>query len=392
MVLLLVFAGAWPVPAQPSGDAAHDLARRISAAAAGQTAALSFRNQSSLAAAAFDRIRTVIEGDLRASGVRLADTSTEAVIRVTASESFREYLLTAEIFRGEQRTVELVSWPRLAVSPRPAAGIATLEKKLIVEQDEPILDFAVAETDAGSLLLVLEPGRVAVYSASPAGWAPLRDFPIAAAGPLLRDPRGRLTVQAPAFQAYLPGVACRGTMDPPALDCTAGDALWPLASGASFLGLAAFSSGRNYFNGELMSPAGNRNTVPPFFSMALAGAGAEPLWILAGLDGRAALYNSSFTPAGPAISGWGSGLAGTEANCGGGRQVLSTRPGDASEPDALEAWELSGGEPVAASPPLDFPGPVTALWPAGATAASAVARDPRTGRYAAYSVVIRCGS
>ena len=126
--------------------------------------------------------------------------------------------------------------------------------------------------------------------------------------------------------------------------------------------------------------------------MALAGGGPEPLWVFATPDGRAAVYNSALAPAGPSLAAWGGDIAGAEARCGSGRQVLATRPSDASEPDAVEAWDVSAGQAVSLGPPLGFPGPVTALWPAGANTAAAVVRDPDTGRYAAYTVAIGCGS
>lgn len=379
--MALACLAARHAPAQTAGDAARELARKIAAAAPGPVA-LSFRNQSSLPGPAFDEVRRIVEAELRANG------SAAAEIRVTASESLRDYLLVAEVRRG---LVLMAGWPRPPATSAPTGGI-NLEKKLVWQQDEPMLDFAVAETGGTRLLLVLETARVAVYAASANGWEPRQSFPIAAPGPPSRDPRGRLTVQAPAFQAYLPGVACRGTLEPPALDCQPGDALWPLVSGATFTGLAAFRPGRNLFDGTIVTAAGGRSAVPPFFSMALAGTVAEPLWIFAFRDGRSAVYNAALAPVGPQVPDWGSDVAGAETRCGSGRQVLATRPGGDSAPDSIEAWEIDAGNARLVSPALDLPGPVTALWPAGAAGASAVVRDPQTGRFAAYAVAIGCGS
>ncbi len=85
------------------------------------------------------------------------------------------------------------------------------------------------------------------------------------------------------------------------------------------------------------------------------------------------------------MAAWGSDLAGTEAHCGGGSQILATQAGDAREPDALRAFALVQPDPVPLSPPLDLPGPVTAFWSLGGNAATAVVRDLDDGRYPAYA-------
>jgi hypothetical protein len=87
---------------------------------------------------------------------------------------------------------------------------------------------------------------------------------------------------------------------------------------------------------------------------------------------------------------WGSDIAGTDARCGGGSQVLATRPAE-GEADALQAFAVSNQAVTAMTGAVDFPGPVTALWPSGGTSVLAVARDLRTGRYAAYLVTVVCG-
>jgi hypothetical protein len=132
------------------------------------------------------------------------------------------------------------------------------------------------------------------------------------------------------------------------MNCSSGDS-----------GLAA---GRNYFAGP-----------PPYYSSAILPEGR----ILAGVDGRS-------------IAEWGSDIAAIESGCGSGRQVLASKPTEASEPDAIQAHEVTGGRATAVGDPAQFPGPVTALWSSGKQAV-AVTRMPDTGRYAAYSLSISCG-
>jgi hypothetical protein len=108
------------------------------------------------------------------------------------------------------------------------------------------------------------------------------------------------------------------------------------------------------------------------------------------LDGRTQVFDAWLDPLG-AIASWGSDIAGTEASCGGGSQVLATRPGDAGEPDAIQAFAIVNRAALALTAPVEFAGPVTALWPSGAISALAVVRDPLTGRYAAYVITVVCG-
>ena len=82
---------------------------------------------------------------------------------------------------------------------------------------------------------------------------------------------------------------------------------------------------------------------------------------------------------------------GIDARCGPASQVLATRPADGGEPDALQAFAVSNPSATAITGAVDFPGPVTALWPSGGTSVLAVAHDLRTGRYAAYLVTVVCG-
>ena len=349
-MLLLACAAAAQTPA----DAARDLARRIAGVVPKETVSLAVRNLSSLAPAQVEEARRGVEAELRAQGVRVVESGGVAV-RITASDSMRERLLVAEVPRGEERQVVMSAWPREAEGARGSP--VRLEKKLVWEQAAPILDFAVLE----GALLVLEPARVAVYARRNGGWEPLHSLAVAAPGPWPRDLRGRLVAQPGTFQAYLPGVTCRGVLEPaPSIACTPGETLWPLYSGGTLTARAAFRPGRNFFEGPVTPVSGGRVSLPPFYSAALV----DGAWVT---DAR-----------GP----WGD-VAGIEAPCG---QVL------AENGDSVQAFELAGREPAAAGAPVDFSGTVTALWPAGAAAVSVVARDSRTGRYAAYTLAVACGN
>jgi hypothetical protein len=164
-----------------------------------------------------------------------------------------------------------------------------------------------------------------------------------------------------------------------------------LDSGSRATLLANFAATRNHFDGRVAPEAGLQRTVAPFYSAASAAEQNRLLWLMAMLDGRTQIFDAGFDPVG-AVTSWGSDIAGTEANCGGGSQVLATRPGDAGEPDAIQAFAIVNRVVRPLTAPVEFAGPVTALWRLSATSALAVARNPLTGRYAAYVITVVCGS
>ena len=130
-------------------------------------------------------------------------------------------------------------------------------------------------------------------------------------------------------------------------------------------------------------------SLPPFYSAVSVGD-TSPILLLTATDGRARLY-SSFTQAPHVYSGWGSDLAGIRSVCGSQWQVLVTRPGDASQLDAVQAIEIVNREPVPVSAPLELSGPVTSLWTAqDGKSARLVTQDPESRRYEASLLTIDC--
>ena len=97
------------------------------------------------------------------------------------------------------------------------------------------------------------------------------------------------------------------------------------------------------------------------------------------------LDRSVCSPADPLPPAGAIESAAIETPCG--RYALVTRPTEPSEPDAIQAYDAAG---KIAGDPLEFAGPVTALW-ATDPAVTAVAKNLRTGNYAAYRITISCG-
>jgi hypothetical protein len=385
---LLFFIPLGAHAAEDLNGAARDLARRTAVfAGSGEVVSVEYRNAFSLGSAELGQARSAFEAALREAGLRVTDVAPVAEIRLTLSENQSQYLLVEEARKGDERQVWMAAWKRAEPAAAALPGMA-LDKKLEWEQEEQILD--VAFPTAG--MLVLSPTNVTLYTQRENGsWAPRRTVPLAPGKPWPRDLRGRLRVTGASFQAFLPGMACGGAAEPSlSMECRAGDEPWVLESSGRATLLANFAATRNHFDGRVAAETGLRKTIAPFYSVASVEEQGRRLWLLAMLDGRIQVFDAGLDPVG-AIASWGSDIAGTEASCGGGSQVLATRPGDAGEPDAIQAFAIVNRAAAPLTAPVEFAGPVTALWPSSATSALAVERDPLTGRYAAYVITVVCG-
>jgi hypothetical protein len=362
--------------------AVRELARKtVSYAGRGEPVSLTWRNLSSLGAAEFNQARAAFDSALREAGGRGSDIAPAAEARFTISENQTQILIVEEIRKGEERQVWIAGWKRSAAAT-PSAGGVSLDKKLMWEQEEQILDAAAAADG----VLALSPSRITLRARGTT-----QSLPVVMSRPWPRDLRGHLRVNGGGFKAALPGVSCSGSIEPAlTVECHASDEPWTLDAGARGVMLANFAAGRNYFDGRIVPPGGGRKTLPAFFSVAPIDENGKQYWLFALPGARVQLMDGAFDPTG-SVAGWGSDLAGTEAHCGGGSQVLASRAGDAREPDSLRAFTLSNGTPLPLTPQLDMPGPVTALWSAGGNAATAVVRDLATGRYAVYAITVNCG-
>jgi hypothetical protein len=360
VLLAVLFFLATLASAQDLDSAARELARRIAAETGRQDLALTVRNSSSLSEAAVARVTGVLETQL---GVRAPRPGIERVtVNVTLSENVQSYLWVAQI----PQDVLMLSVPR-PNEPVVASARWTIQKRLLWEQEKPILDAGMSE----SILIVLDPGSVSFYRERQL----TQSLPVQSTRPMPRDPRGRLIIDRDSFRVFLPGMVCRGSIRPaPAMTCAESAGPWPLDGGSG----AELAAGRNYF----VEPR-----LPAFFSTATV-TGKR---LVMGVDGRAHIYDGTLREVGQ-VSGWGSDIAAVDSGCGGERQMLATRPGEGSEPDSIQLYDVAAGRVgVAVSDPATFPGPVVSLWPSERTGeAVAIARSAETGRYEAYSLAITC--
>ncbi|HUB77301.1 MAG TPA: hypothetical protein VMB03_00825 [Bryobacteraceae bacterium] len=384
----LLFFSASAGAADDPGGAAKELARKTTAfAGRGAAVAIVWRNLSSLDSAA-NQARAAFEDALQQAGLRTGDLAPLVEAKVTLSEDASQYLLVEEASKGDEHQVWISAWKRVEPASTPSGGL-TLEKKLVWEQPEPILD--VAFPPAG--MLVLSPSGVTLYARNGAQWQSQRTVLLTPAKPWPADLRGHLRLRGAGFQALLPGLECDGTADPSlSAECHASEEPWVLESGSRGLLLASFAAARNYFDGRITTQGGQRKNIPPFFSAASVESQGRTWWLLAATDGRIQVFDNALEPSGVSSAQWGSDIAGTDAHCGAGSQVLATRPGDRSQLDSIQAFNVSDRTPQPLTDPADFPGPVMALWTSGGSAATAVVKNLRSQQYSAYVVTVVCGN
>jgi hypothetical protein len=333
-------------------DAVRTLAKKVMARL-GPTEAprLTSRNLTSLAASEATKAQATFDRALR----RRLRNPMPVDVSFTISENLRGYLLVAELRRDTGTQVDMVEF-RPDPPPAQVRPPVALEKKVLWEQPTPILDLIIVADQ----MFVLEPTRIARYEKNTSKWE-LKET--SALPPInVRDPRGRLEVSGDALFADLPGFACKGAWKP-ALDIQCQE-------GGQFLAA--------------------RNTMDlhdwraPFFNSVEVGSEV----VVAETDGHTRIYDATRNPAG-AFDGWGSDLVLMVDACG-GSFVAASAPGDRKSVDSIALYFVIERAPVRVSDPTEFPGPVTALWPAG-SGAMAVVRNLSTGSYAAYVLSVDCG-
>jgi hypothetical protein len=356
--------------------AARELARKTLGFAGGRVAVgANYRNISSLPDSDLAQVRREFEASVAMGSPAAID------VRITLSESPSEYLLVEEARRGGENQVWIAGWPRSNGDSVAGPGV-TIDKKLVWEQDEAILDVAILD----SSIVVLSPSRIALYRQRQLQ----QSKPIMPGRAWPRDLRGRLRFNGGRLQALLPGMECSGAVEPQvSIDCRSSEEPWVLESGSRAILLASYSRDRNYFDGHLILQNGSRKSVAPFYSAAAVDDPGGPFWLLAAVDGRTQIFDAAFEAV-AAIPSWGSDIVGTSARCAGGSPIFATLAGDATEPDGIQAFSIINRTPVALGAPARFNGPVTALWPSTASSALAVERDLATGKYAAYVLTLVC--
>jgi hypothetical protein len=387
IILLLALSA----PAADFAAPERQLAQKISAVIGPATIALEWTNRSSLSAKDAEQIRRDLLSQLGSLGVRLVDSGGSSSLRVTLSESAQNYVWVAELRQAsDEPRVIIVSSPRGELATAGSNSVVAIRKTWLWSQPEPVLDAAVIEDNGNSsYLVVLDNERVSLYHMQNANWQQEQSLVIPHAQPWPRDLRGRVLLRKDhLFDLYLPGVTCISSAKAPlTINCKESDEAWPLTADDS--GPRAFHSGaRNFFTG-VFKPALSGPQAPRFYSAVALPRDKYTLWAVTAVDGQLHLLDGMRDQVMPG-AGWGSQIAAVQTACG-GLQVLASRAGDGANGDSVRAFAIPDREPVALSAPVDFSGPVTAMWPgADDRNVTTISRNPQTGTYDVYRLAIVC--
>ena len=295
------------------------------------------KNISSLPPDEVAPLEGALKAQLAAAGVRLVgENAADTAVQLTVSEGVEGYVAVAQITSNSNEQVAIVTLPPIAKNASQTDGVL-LDAKLIWQQPAPILDFALPAVPGFSqnVLAVLEPKRLVFYSRDlTPQWQPVRALE-SESSVATRDWRGHIELS-------------QGS--------SSGDARWP----------------GNECRGDFLRPA----------SVACAASDhRDDGWI----------SNDSSAPFVPVSGGDAVSIA---LQCRFQPIALATGGGDWTQPDFVQAYELrtAGSDaPVPSGSPINFGGPVMAIWPAGAQGiARAVVRNLQTGNYEAYVITATC--
>jgi hypothetical protein len=323
---------------------------------------------------------------------RPAQLPADAQVQVTLSEGSDGYVWVAQTIRGDAQQVEIVSVPKQnsttigAKKPQLA-----LRRNMLWSQSNPFLDFADQKSSDGTpdTIFVLEPDGVALGSLGGETLSVSRSLPLTNI-PASRDLRGRLRVtENGQLTAFVAGTVCTAESASATFRCDRGQgAYWPIGNGLD----AAYVTNRNYFAGFSTAPTERGAASRPFYSAAVLTVGDGTGVILAELDGNSRLYDPAAEPA-ATFAGWGDDIVAISADCDSSPHVLVAGAADWTQPDRIQPYEISGGTHSADGQPLEFPGPILALWPSDdSKSARVVSRNLRTGMYEAWTVSASCGN
>ena len=313
-------------------NALGSLADKIAAVTKrGESLTLEVKNMSSLSAADVDGLHDVLVTDLTRRNRRITKQSpADATLQVTFSESADGYVWVAEILEGAKENVVMV---RVAAPNQKASGREapiTLHRKLIWEQEARIVDFGILAEDStgeGSMLIILDAGKLSFYRSQDKDWKLAREITIEHPRPPQRDLHGRVDLQS--GEAQLPDAECAGDFrHPESVICTT------------------------------MEPPADPEV--PRQPIAVQGRNVEDYAVLAPV-------------------------------CGASPLTLVTGPGDWTEPDSIQAYVGNDPEISASSKIQFLGPVLELRRNADGKTARAVSRNLKTGTYEASIVSVSCG-
>jgi hypothetical protein len=318
------------------------------------------------------RLQAEVVRVLAASGVRVTDGSDATPVTAACSTNLRERVCAAEIGRGSARRVVMTTRPRGGPEAAEGDPIVAIELRPIYTQRGPMLDVAAA----GDQWLVLTSESVVLVADATAGnlgGRPSASKPIVTARVWPRDVRGRLRVAGQTFEAFLPGVTCRGTINPFTLVCADEIEPWPI-------GLD---------NGGI-APSRNAFSTPDGFTFYEVAPLGRSRFLLVSERNVLTLLDSGRRTA--VRSETADHAAGFLESCAADAPyvVIDGRAPEANA-DTLRLFRVADARLVPAPSTAVLPGALTSLWSAaGAGPATAIVHDLNAGRYEALQITLSC--
>lgn len=394
-------AGSAAIPIEWTGPLRQLAAEIADAVKPAKAVALATENKFSLDQSWIAAIRDALASQLAQSGFQVragqatdgaAPGSADSVnVKLVMSQATDGYVWIAEIEHPDSQQIVIVGAPTPTASASAPPSVPVLQRRIWLQQREPVLDFVARPFGPMTSWHVLEPGGYAV-STDLSRSIPDQPRPLGNA-PQSRDLRGRLTLDANGSPTILVGAAtCAEDSGEPSLFCGSHPAAqWPVGGDWH----ATYDGDHNYFQAESLSSDGESWKLPAFFSAAayVSGYDGPTEVILAELDGKARLYSSGATSPQAVFSGWGDEIATLPVSCDPNWHVLVTGPGDWTQPDYVQMYRIDGDQATAEGERLDIAGPIVSMWtPPNEKSVRVVSRNLQTGMYEASLVSASCGN
>ena len=168
-LMTAVFLLAAPGPVEWDQPAAA-LAEQIAGVIGPGQVALTVRNLSSIAASDIPAIRALLEKDLKAHGITIANGDSANTIRITFSQNDRERLWVGEVIQGTASRVVMVAAGSGPAQSSAVADYMTLRRERLPILHSPSFDPAMAAMESASSLLILRPEAIDLLAFDEGGW------------------------------------------------------------------------------------------------------------------------------------------------------------------------------------------------------------------------------
>jgi hypothetical protein len=356
-----------PVRAQssPFVDLAPDLVSKIAPEiAAGASIRLSCANQ--------ERVRAEAARLLAARGFRIADGGDATVVTCSCDANLRERVCAASIVRGDVRRVVMATRALTGTTEAARDPVVAIELQPIYTQQRPMLDVAVVNNQ----LLVLSPDSVSLVADMGGGSVTGRTIasrPIATSRVWPRDLRGMLRARGSAFEAYLPGVICRGTVSPFTLSCADESEPWPIGLDNSGL-----------------TPSRNTFATPEGVTFYEAARLVDGRWVVVGDESTLTLLDERRRAT--TRTEHADHVAAFPDGCGGqGSYVVWAPGGPQAGGDTFWLSRVEDERLIQTPTSVAVPGVLLSLWQIpGERSATAIVHDVTAGRYEAFHLTLSC--